>query len=104
MIVGYATTIKERRMNRFFTDKTSGMNLMNEFQYHAAGIIEADYTEDGKGNPSGKDYVVAYISPWGDVQREWRSVDEIDVYYPDEANFELLKWTIEGQGIENGDR
>jgi len=88
-------------LKRFFTDKTSGMNLKHGFQYHAAGIIEADYTKNGEGNSSGKDYTVDFISPLGEVERQWRSVDEIIIYDTEEANYELLKHAIEMQEIKN---
>jgi hypothetical protein len=52
-------------MNRFFIDKTFEGSLQDGLNYHAAGIIDCDYTVDGKGNESGKDYSVTYIDPLG---------------------------------------
>lgn len=54
-------------------------------EYYPTGIVESKHENDG----SGKDYVVAYIDPFGSVNREWRSVDDIQIYksdYWDELN------------------
>lgn len=87
-------------MNRFFIDKDCETNLTNGLPYYASGIIESDYTEDGKGRPSGKDFTVIFIDPWGNIQREWRSVDSIRIIEADEYDFNLLKDSI---GIKNID-
>ena len=79
---------------RFFIDKTCGGNLQDGLEFYAAGIIESDYTKNGAGSSSGKDYAVAFINPWGEVERQWRSVDEIRIIKADESDFELLKIAI----------
>lgn len=60
-----------------FVDKEKGGNLQYGIEYFATGLIEADETNNGVGNPSGKDYLVVFISPWGEVKRQWRAVGEI---------------------------
>lgn len=72
-------------MKKFFIDKNCNSNQEHSLPYYAAGIIEEDYRKDGHKTDSGKDFAVIYIDPWGEVQREWRSIDEIEMI---EASFE----------------
>lgn len=85
----------ENKMYRFFIDTDCESNLENGLPYYAAGLIESDYTNDGKGSVSGKDFVVAFIDPWGDIQREWRAINEIRIIEASESDYDWLKFSIE---------
>lgn len=67
-------------IHRKFRDIDPTGNLTCGLEYCAAGLVIADYLQpNGEGNPSGKDYDVEYIDPWGDYCQEWRSIDEVVV-------------------------
>jgi len=83
-------------MNKFFIDKDCESNLEDGLPYFAAGIIDLDLRIDSKSSPSGKDFVVVFINPWGTVSREWRAFDDIRIIKVDEYDFEKLKEAIEG--------
>ena len=67
--------VVEKEVKRFFIDLE--LNLTDGLPHYTTGLIEEDYTKNGKGSPSGKDYCVAFIDHGGEVNREWRAVDEI---------------------------
>ena len=81
-------------MNKFFIDKDCEPNLENGLPYFAAGIIEKDWRIDEKWSPSGKDFAVVFINPWGIVSREWRAFDDIRIIEVDNYDFEMLKESI----------
>ena len=80
-------------INTAFTDKRSDENLENGLAYHAVGLISADFTDE-KPEPTDKDYTVSYIDPWGIVQNEWRSRDDIELIKLDKSDYEHLLFRI----------
>jgi len=67
-------------MERFrFIDKTKEGNLLHGIEYHAAGLIIDNMMVDDTPTASGKDYLVGFIDPFGEVHHEWRSHDEIEI-------------------------
>jgi len=82
-------------MNQFFIDKDCESNLEDGLPYFAAGIIEFDFRINKTSSPSGKDFAVVFINPWGVVSREWRAFDDIRIIEVDEYDFEKLKQDIE---------
>ena len=91
-------------MNKFFIDKNCEENLKDGLPYFAAGIIEQDCRAGIKQLPSGKDFAVVFIDPWGVVSREWRAFDDIRIIEVNNYDFEMLKESIrsyENQYQEN---
>jgi hypothetical protein len=86
-------------MFRFFIDKYCDENMEHGLSYYASGLIETDYTKEGKGNPSGKDFSVIFIDPWGEVKGEWRGVDEILIIDANVDDFVKLQENIEEQRL-----
>jgi len=80
--------------NKYFIDTECNSNLREGIEYYAVGLIDGDYTDNGKPSGSGKDYAVVYINPWGEVEREWRAKDEIKIVDIDESDYENLKRSI----------
>lgn len=82
-----------------FVDNDCQSNLVNGLPHYGAGIITEDFRKDGKSTPSGKDFSVLYIDPWGSVNSEWRSMGEIRIITDaDETDFEMLSHAIESLG------
>jgi len=82
-------------MNQFFIDKDCESNLEDGLPYFATGLIEQDWRINKTSSPSGKDFAVAFIDPWGIVNRAWRAFDDIRIIEVDEYDFEKLKQYIE---------
>jgi len=81
-------------MNKFFIDKDCELNLENGLPFFAAGIIEQDFRAGIKQLPSGKDFAVVFIDPWGIINRAWRAFDDIRIINVDSCDFEILKDAI----------
>lgn len=74
-----------------FTDINAGDNLSNGVEYCAVGLIVEDMRTIPTGSPSGKDFVVEFIDPWGDHHRAWRSVKDVTIKHISEIDAELLR-------------
>lgn len=80
----------------FFRDKDefAGQNYLYGFDYCGAGIVESIHLPEEGKQRSGKEIVVYYISPRGEVCREWRGLEEIHLTCADEADYEYLRSII----------
>lgn len=81
---------RDRMRPRFFIDKECESNLEHGLPYYAVGIIVKDNTKEGiclkNGGfgaycppTNGKDFLVSFITPWGEVETEYRSIDQIRI-------------------------
>ena len=78
-----------------FIDKDHKCNLVRGIEYYAVGLIVEEHTAGGDGGPSGKDYAVEYIDPFGNYQCEWRSADEIVISDISKDDYAYLKMCYE---------
>ena len=78
-------------MKRQFIDNDKNGNLTDGVEFFAVGLIVGDYTDNGLGNPSGKDYCVEFIDPWGQHHCAWRAVEEITISDIDDVDAEKLE-------------
>lgn len=78
-----------------FIDKTKAENLKRGIEYFAVGLVVSCHMEDGVPNPSGKDYAVEYIDPFGSYQYCWRSSAEIEVSPISDEGYLHLKMAYE---------
>jgi hypothetical protein len=74
-----------------FIDKRKEENLQDGVEFYACGLVLSDHTSEGRGNPSGKDYAVGYLDPWGEYQSEWRSVGEVVISYINDEHAAALE-------------
>ena len=74
-----------------FIDKDKGGNLNHGVEFFAVGLVVSEYLD----NKSGKDIVVEFIDPWGNLHTEWRSVDEVVITEIDDADAYMLKEAFE---------
>lgn len=80
-----------RQKYYFFRDLDNESNLDNGKTHHSAGIVESVHCELNKQNYSGKDFVVLYFSPFeGIFKREWRSLDEIELFEVSEHEYRYI--------------
>jgi len=62
----------------FFRDKTSGENLENGMEFHAAGVVIDSYAIN---LGSGKDLAVGFLHPFqAKVEIEWRAYSDVELY------------------------
>lgn len=73
-----------------FIDKTREGNRLHGIEYFATGLILDSNMADGTPTASGKDYLVGFIDPFGDVHCEWRSHDEIEVSAISDSDYQFL--------------
>lgn len=78
-------------MKKQFIDTDKNANLSNGIEFYAVGLVLEDYTINGKGSPSGKDYCVAFIDPWGQYSCAWRTVGEITISDIEDADAVILE-------------
>jgi hypothetical protein len=74
-----------------FIDKDKAANFNNGIEYFAVGLIVSCHMENGVPNPSGKDYAVEYIDPFGDYQYCWRGSDDIVISPISDKDFDYLR-------------
>ena len=81
------------RMRYFFRDLCDEENLSDGKSYHAAGIVECRYGDNGI---SGKDMSVVYIEPFtGNVVCGWRALNEVEMFEVTEDEYIELEKFIE---------
>jgi hypothetical protein len=74
-----------------FIDKNKAENYNNGIEYFAVGLIVSCVMVDGVSSPSGKDYTVEYIDPFGDYQYCWRGHDDIEVSPISDEDYEHMR-------------
>lgn len=76
----------------FFRDLNHEDKLLDGKTFHAAGVIE----DINKPSPGGKDYLCIYYDPFeATVTRQWRSVDEVEVFEANSFEYDDALKTLE---------
>lgn len=74
-----------------FYDNFCEPNLQDGIRFYASGLVLENHMVDDAATPSGKDYAVAYIDPWGELQFEWRAQKDVHVYAIDSHAWETMR-------------